>query len=161
MRITLAIVLMFVFVALQIGFTPIIDIMDIAPHFVLIFVFFIAFTLGQSYGIWIGFFSGFLCDTFDAAHFGLHMALFVSVGFIIGSLKPKFYRDNLMLSVSILSITVFLYEIIYMLALWQFSTGIFFLNIFRYAIPGVLYSCILSILLFPLLKRIPFFQPGN
>lgn len=161
MRIALAIVLMFIFVALQIALAPIIDIMDIVPHLILIFVFFVAFTLGQSYGIWIGFFSGFLCDTFDASHFGLHMALFVFIGFVIGSLKPKFYRDNLILSVSIFAITIFIYEILYMIALWQFSIGVFFLNIIRYVLPGVVYSCFLSFFIFPLLKHIPSFQPRN
>ena len=100
MRIALTIVLMIMFVALQISLSTIIDIKDVAPHFILLFLFFVAFTYGQTYGIWVGFFSGFLCDIFDASHFGLNMALFLCVGFVIGSLKPKFYRDNLLLEVA-------------------------------------------------------------
>jgi rod shape-determining protein MreD len=161
MRIALSIVLMILFVALQVSLVPIIEIKDVAPHLILIFVFFVAFAFGQTYGIWIGFFSGFLCDIFDASHFGLNMALFLCIGFIIGSLKPKFYRDNLFLELSILAITLFLYEILYMFALWQFSFGIFMFNIVRYLLPGILYSVVISLIIFPLLKRIPYFKPRN
>lgn len=149
------------FAALQISLSPIIDIKGIAPHFMLVFLFFVAFSFGQTYGIWVGFSSGFLCDIFDASHFGLNMALFLCIGFVIGSLKPKFYRDNLMLELSILAITLFVYEIFYMLALWQFSFGIFLLNIVRYVVPGMVYSIVVSILVFPLLKRVPGFSPRH
>lgn len=161
MRIALVIVLMLVFVALQISLSPIIDIKGIAPHLVLIFLFFVAFTFGQVYGTWVGFSSGFLCDIFDASHFGLNMALFLCIGFVIGSLKPKFYRDNLMLEISIFAITLFLYELLYMIALWQFSPAIFLLNIVRYVLPVILYSVVLSLLIFPLLKRAPFLRTRN
>jgi rod shape-determining protein MreD len=161
MRVALVIVLMIVFVALQISLAPIIDIKDIAPSFILIFLFFIAFTFGQRYGIWIGFFSGFLCDIFDASHFGLNMALFLCIGFIIGSMKPKFYRDNLMLSLSIFAITLFFYELIYMIVLWQFSFGIILLNIIRYVLPVILYSAIIALFIFPLLKQVSYFRTRN
>jgi rod shape-determining protein MreD len=161
MRLALSIIFLIVFVALQISLGPIIEIADVAPHFALLFVFFVAFTFGQTYGIWIGFFSGLLCDIFDASHFGLNMMLFICIGFFIGSLKQKFYRDNLLLEVGIFAVTLFLYEIIYMIVIWQFPVGIFLLNILRYVIPRIIYSMVISLLLLPLLKRVPIFAPRN
>ena len=159
MRLFLIIILMFIFVALQISLGPIISFNEIAPNLILIFVFFVAFSFGRTYGIWIGFFSGFMSDMFDSTHFGLNMSLFLVVGFIIGSLKERFYKDNVFVEVIIFAITILLYEIVYTLFLWQFSVGIFFLNILRYSFPRVLYSTIISLFLFYLLRRTPHLTP--
>lgn len=161
MRLLFTIILMFIFVALQISLSPLISIKEIAPNLILIFVFFIAFSFGQTYGIWLGFFSGFLCDTFNSTYFGLNMALFLIIGFIIGTLKVKFYRDNLFVQVIIFAITLLLYEIIYTILLWQFSVGIFFVNILRYSIPQVFYSALISLFIFSLLRKIPLFATNH
>lgn len=161
MRVFLVILFMIIFVALQISLAPIISIKEIAPNLVLIFVFFVAFSLGQTYGIWIGFFSGFMSDLFDSTNFGLNMGLFLIVGFVIGSMKARFYKDNVFVEIIIFAITILLYEIVYALFLWQFSVGIFFLNILRYSIPRVFYSVLISLFLFSLLRKIPHLAPGN
>jgi rod shape-determining protein MreD len=155
MRIFLLVVLMLAFVVLQVSVSPLISFVGFSPNFILIFIFFVAFTYGQKYGIWFGFLSGFLCDIFDYTHFGLNMILFLIVGFIIGTLKVKFYRDNVFIEVIIFSITLFCYGIIYMLLLWQFEFGVFLFNIIRYIIPHVLYSSIVALLLFLLFRKIP------
>ncbi len=161
MRVFLVILFMIIFVALQISLAPIISIKEIAPNLVLIFVFFVAFSLGKTYGIWIGFFSGFMSDLFDSTNFGLNMGLFLIVGFVIGSMKARFYKDNVFVEIIIFAITILLYEIVYALFLWQFSVGIFFLNILRYSIPRVFYSILISLFLFSLLRKTPHLAPGN
>jgi rod shape-determining protein MreD len=161
MKLLVVIVLMVVFVALQICLTPTIGIKDISPNLVLIFVFFVSFSFGQTYGMWTGFFSGFLCDLFDSTNFGLNMALFLTVGFVVGSMKPRFYRDNVFVEIIILAIVLLLYEIVYAILLWQFSIGIFFLNIFRFSIPRVFYSVVIGVILFPLLRKIPLFSEDH
>jgi len=161
MKTLLIILLLIVFVSLQISLAPIISIKDITPQLIFIFVFFVSFTLGQTYGIWVGFFSGFLCDIFDSTHFGLNMGLLLIAGFVIGAMKPKFYRDNLLVDILFFAVALFLYEIIYLILLWQFSFGIFVLNILRYSMPSVLYSTIISLFVFTLLKRIPHFVPNH
>ena len=89
------------------------------------------------------------------------MALFLTVGFVVGSMKPRFYRDNVFVEVIILAFALLLYEILYAILLWQFSIGVFFLNIFRFGIPRVLYSIAISLILFPLLRRIPLFSENH
>ena len=155
MRLIIIIILMIIFVALQISLAPIISVIGIEPNLILIFIFFVAFSFGQTYGIWIGFFSGFLCDIFNSTHFGLNMGLFLIIGFIIGSLKEKFYKENIFIEIIIFAITLLLYEIIYMLLLWQFSIGVFFFNILRYSIPNICYSTIICLILFSLLRKVP------
>jgi len=150
-----------IFVALQISLSPVMSIKDIAPNLILIFVFFAAFSYGQTYGLWVGFFSGFLCDAFDSAYFGLNMGLFLIVGFAVGSIKTKFYRDNLFVELIIFATTLFLYEIFYSVLIWQFSPGMFFLNIIRYSIPRVIYTSLIACFVFFLFKKIPIFAAGH
>jgi rod shape-determining protein MreD len=161
MKTILIITLLIVFVSLQISLAPIISIKDITPQLIFIFVFFASFTLGQTSGIWVGFFSGFLCDIFDVTHFGLNMGLLLIAGFVIGTMKPKFYRDNLLVDILFFAVALFLYETIYLILLWQFSLGTFLLNILRYSIPSVLYTTIISLFVFTLLKRIPYFVQSH
>jgi len=161
MRLLLVTILTILFVTLQISLSPVVSICSILPNFILIFLFFIAFSVGQTCGMWVGFFSGFLCDMFDPPHFGLNLTLFLLFGFIVGSIRAKFYKDNLFVSLIIFVISIFIYEIFYTLLLWQFSPGVYFLNILRYSIPRVLYSSVIGIFLFPLLKRIPFLTVKN
>ncbi len=153
MRLFVITILLFIFVAIQISLSPIISINDIMPNLILVFVFSVAFSYGQKYGLWFGFLSGFLCDIFDSAHFGLNMSLFLIIGFVVGSTKEKFYRDNLIVELSIFAITLFLYEIFYMLLLWQFSPGIYILNIFRYSIPRIIYTSVFAVFVFYLFRK--------
>ncbi|GAJ21590.1 unnamed protein product, partial [marine sediment metagenome] len=48
------------------------------------------------------------------------MGLFLIVGFVIGSMKARFYKDNVFVEIIIFAITILLYEIVYALFLWQF-----------------------------------------
>ena len=89
------------------------------------------------------------------------MALFLTVGFVVGSMKPRFYRNNVFVEIIFLAIALLLYEILYAILLWQFSIGVFFLNIIRFGIPRVFYSIAISLILFPLLRRIPHFSENN
>jgi hypothetical protein len=76
-------------------------------------------------------------------------------------MKPRFYRDNVFVEIIILAIALLLYEIVYAILLWQFSIGVFFLNILRFGIPRVFYSIVISVILFPLLRRIPLFSENH
>jgi len=161
MRIIIIVLLMFIFVALQISLSPMISIKDVAPNFILLFVFYIAFSFGAVYGLWFGFFSGFLCDLFNAQQFGLNMGFFLIIGFVIGLMRSKFYRDNLVVEIIIFSVVLLFYELFYSLVLWQFTAGIYFLNIIRYTIPRVLYTTLIGFFVFSLFRRIHILKPGH
>lgn len=155
MRVFLVIFFLLIFVALQISLGDTISIKGITPHLVLLFVFFSAFSFGERYGMWAGFFGGLFCDIYNPQFFGLNMILFLIVGFAIGSTHTKFYSGNIFVSIIIFSFTLFLYEVAYSILIWQFTFGNLIFNLLRYSIPRIIYTSILGLIIFPLLSKIP------
>jgi rod shape-determining protein MreD len=155
MRVFLVILFLLIFVALQVSLGDTIAIKGITPHLVLLFVFFIAFSFGERYGMWVGFLGGLFCDIYDPQFFGLNMTLFLVVGFVMGSAHTKFYSGNIFVSIIIFSFVLLLYEIAYSILIWQFTFGNLMFNLVRYGIPRVIYTSIVAFILFPLLSKIP------
>jgi len=70
-------------------------ILNAGPQLLLVATIFFGFHFGRGRGSEIGAFSGLLRDIFTIGGFGVNTFLFLSVGFLAGSLREKLSKDSI------------------------------------------------------------------
>ncbi len=137
---------------LQLILTDLIEIKQIRPDFLLIFVVWFAQHEGQAYGTIVGFFAGLFQDVYLVHFFGLS-ALGKSVtGFIAGLISQQSKTQKSFWFLLNLGINSFIHDFIYFNI--YLGTGIgFFHRIFFYIIPSSFYTFIIGIIFYSLVPR--------
>lgn len=142
---------------LQLMFLDNIKISGSKPDLLIALVVFFAIFFGPGAGVEAGLVSGLLKDTYSLDIFGVNVVLLSLVGFIVGSLGPKLFRESKLTQL----LLVFTFSVLYMIVHYFVSS--FILKITYITLPDYLYSLILpssfytamlSVLLFPILINI-------
>lgn len=132
-----------------------ISILSIKPNTMIILIVSFAFMRGEIEGSLIGFFSGILIDSFFGNFLGLNAIIGFLIGFFAGKLFQEYYKNVFFIPLILVALFDFLYEVAF-----------FFFNILLRGepnilpflkstiIPEVLYTSLISILLYKILYYI-------
>ena len=124
----------------------------IIPNFMIILTSSYGFMRGRKSGLLIGFFSGLLMDLFFSDILGFYALIYMYIGYFNGVFKKLFYPEDIKLPIALIVGSDFVYNItIYMLTFLlqgRFQFTYYLLNII---IPEMVYTIIVTCILYPLL----------
>ena len=130
----------------------------VRPNLLLIITVFFGFADSANNGMLTGFFGGLLCDIFFGSYIGVYSFLFMILGCLGGVMAKIFYQDDIIFPY----VTIALSDGLFGLMCYVFMfllRGRFVFSDYLYGviIPELLYTILLSFLLFPLLRRFKHF----
>ena len=124
----------------------------IIPNLMIILTASYGFMRGRKSGLLIGFFSGLLIDIYFSDILGFNALLYMYIGYFNGVFKKMFYPEDIKLPIALIVGSDFLYNIlIYILTFMlrgRFQFIYYFLNII---VPEMVYTIIVTFILYPLL----------
>lgn len=122
------------------------------PEFFVPMIIVMALAIGKKDAITLAAISGFILDIYFRRAFGLRILLFVTIAFILGSLREKFTRRSLFVISIITAVTGILYILSYGLGLIflgiETKTGAVFFNLFSFQIPIQIVLAIIYYMIF-------------
>ena len=124
----------------------------IIPNLMIILTASYGFMRGRKSGLLIGFFSGLLMDIFFSDLLGFYALLFMYIGYLNGVFKKLFYPEDIKLPIALIVGSDFLYNIlIYLLTFLLKGRFQFLYYFFNIIIPEMVYTIIVTCILYPLL----------
>ena len=124
----------------------------IIPNLMIILTASYGFMRGRKSGLLVGFFSGLIMDMFSGNILGFYALLYMYIGYLNGVYKKMFYPEDIKLPIALIVGSDFLYNIlVYLLTFLlkgRFQFIYYFLNII---IPEMVYTIIVTCVLYPLL----------
>lgn len=153
MKIVFYIFLFIICFFLQLILTDLIEIRQIRPDFLLIFVIWFAWHEGPAYGTLIGFFAGLIHDAYLVNFFGLSSLGKSISGFIAGLISRQSATQKSFWFLMNLGISSFIHDFIYF-NIYLIGTGTgFFSRLFFYIIPSSFYTFIIGIIFYSLVPQ--------
>ena len=121
----------------------------VKPDLLLIFVVFWALFNGKTEGVKMGFIFGLAEDLFVSRFIGLNVLCKMSVGYLVGMMENRFFKDNYLVPVITLLIATIVNNVLYMLII-QIGGADFSLRAFIWdaTLPAAIYNACLSLLFY-------------
>lgn len=124
----------------------------IIPNLMIILTASYGFMRGRKSGLLIGFFSGLLMDIFFSDVLGFYALLYMYIGYLNGVFKKMFYPEDIKLPIALIVGSDFLYNIlIYIITFLLRGRFQFIYYFFNIIIPEMVYTIIVTCILYPLL----------
>jgi rod shape-determining protein MreD len=136
-----------VFCIIQVSILYTIAIFQVTPNIVLAIVIYSALVYPRA-GIWIGFATGLFLD-FYSPTLGYNALIGTIIGYGIGILSSKIYKDLLILWIIILFVCSLLNDIVIFISKHELYLYFFF----RYILTGAIYTTVIGLIMFYLLKK--------
>ena len=131
---------------------PSLNLGGIVPNLMIIVTASYGFMRGRKSGLLTGFFSGLLMDIFFGNILGFYALIYMYIGYLNGVFRKIFYPEDIKLPIALIVCSDFIYNIvIYILTFLlkgRFQFLYYFLNII---IPEIVYTIIVTCVLYPLL----------
>ena len=127
----------------------------IVPNLSIIVTASYGFMRGRKSGLFIGFFSGLLMDIFFGDLLGFYALIYMYIGYLNGILGKIFYPEDIKLPIALIVGSDFLYNIcIYLLTFLLKGRLQFFYYFLNIIIPEMVYTIIVTCILYPFLLMI-------
>lgn len=127
----------------------------VTPDIVLITIIAIGLIYGKKEGVFIGFMGGVLSDILYGSVFGLHALPFMLIGYFMGMISERVYRDNRIIPFLFTIIGTFIYHVYFYFI--QYLMGVDF-NAYDYlrnfTTISLIINAILIILVYPLFLKL-------
>lgn len=125
---------------------------SISPNLLMIVTVSLALMRGKKVGLLVGFTSGLLIDIFYGDVIGFYALLYMCIGFINGFFRKIFYPENIKLPLLLIMLSDLSYGLIiyFLLFLMRWKTDFLF-YFSKIILPEVIYTLILSLMIYPLL----------
>lgn len=124
----------------------------IIPNLMIVVTASYGFMRGRKSGLLVGFFSGLIMDIFSSGVLGFYALIYMYIGYLNGVFKKMFFPENIKLPIALIIGSDFLYNIIIYVLIFllkgRFQFSYYFLNII---IPEMVYTIIVTCILYPLL----------
>ncbi|MDI6839787.1 MAG: rod shape-determining protein MreD [bacterium] len=133
---------------IQISILLNIAVFQVTPNIVMILVIYIALFYGKT-AMWVGFLTGLFLDLYSSS-LGYNALVGTMVGYGVGSIGTRVYRETPILWMITLFVTSLFYETVIFAS--QKELSLFFFG--RYIMPGALYTTIVGVIIFSILRRI-------
>lgn len=125
------------------------------PNLLMILVFSFGFIRGSLEGMLIGFFCGLLNDLFFGNTIGFTALMYSVLGYGMGLIGNLYYTDFVNLPLLLCLFSILIYHIgIYVFAFLINGYGSFGSYLSNVALPELLYTGIMTLLLYPLIRRV-------
>ncbi|MDO4452921.1 MAG: rod shape-determining protein MreD [Eubacteriales bacterium] len=153
-KITVILMIFFCFI-LQSTLFQQLAIASIAPNLLLIITVSFGFIRGKREGIWIGFLCGLLMDLSVGTMIGVNALFYTSIGYINGCFYHIFYDDDIRMPIFFVAVSDLAYGIAVYATMFLLRGRIdFFYYLRRIIIPEVLYTLVITILLYKIIYRL-------
>jgi rod shape-determining protein MreD len=132
---------------------------NIKPNLFIILIVSIALLRGNVEGAAVGFFTGLVQDLISGRAIGLYALLGLYIGFIMGSVNKRLYRENILISIFFTFIATIFYELVVFLTILISGINTDFIEALKKALttiilPEAIYNGIMSIPIFILSIRL-------
>lgn len=144
----------FLIVLIQSSVLDYVEIFNVKPNLLLIFIVATALLRGNVEGAVIGFISGLSQDIVSGKLLGFYSLLGLYLGLIIGSVNKRLYRENFFLIIFFTFISTVVYEyIVYLLGIFFRGKGDLLYPFQNVIFPEAIYNCALSVFIFMIAIR--------
>lgn len=131
------------------------QVFGVLPNTALILVISFSVYSGKNKGALIGFIIGLLQDIVFGKMIGLNAMIYMLVGFTVGYVNRKLYKDNPIVPVLLTASSTVAYETIHMIFIYLMRYRIELLTVFKnMLIIEVIYNSILSVFIYALISRL-------
>ena len=125
----------------------------VVPDLLIILVVAVAFTRGTNRGMLTGFICGLLVDLTYSSFIGLFAMMYLLIGYITGFAHKIYDENDYTLPLILISLSELVYNLMYYVFFYflngKLNFGFYF---YRFMIPRVIYTVLISILLYRLLN---------
>ncbi|MCT4606686.1 MAG: rod shape-determining protein MreD [Marinisporobacter sp.] len=130
-------------------------ILGILPNTSLIIVVGFSILWGKKNGAIVGFFTGMIQDILLGYMIGVNPLIYMLIGYNIGILEKKIYKDNHLAPIFFTTISTVVYHLMYYVIMYTANNGVNIVFLFRKIILlEVIYNAILSIFIYRILYKI-------
>ena len=127
---------------------------SIVPNLLLIITVSFGFIRGKKEGIWIGFLCGLLMDL-SVGTIGVNALFYTAIGYINGCFYHIFYDDDIRMPIFFVAVSDLAYGIAVYASMFLLRGRInFFYYLRRIILPEVLYTLVMTILLYKIIYRL-------
>ena len=127
----------------------------IVPNLMIILTAFYGFMRGKKSGILIGFFSGLCLDIFFSNLLGYYALIYMYIGYMNGKFRKLFYPEDIKLPLFFILGSDFIYNMICYITSFLLKGRFQFIYYFIHIIiPEMIYTIVITCILYPLLKWI-------
>ena len=124
----------------------------IVPNLLIILTASFGFMRGENEGLWIGFFSGLLCDIFFGDVLGFYALIMMYIGFLNGKFNRIFYPEDIKLPLALIIISDISYSmtcyVLLFLLQGKFNFPFYFTNVI---LPEAVYTILVTCILYPII----------
>ena len=124
----------------------------IVPNLLIILTASFGFMRGENEGLWIGFFSGLLCDIFFGDVLGFYALIMMYIGFLNGKFNRIFYPEDIKLPLGLIIISDISYSmtcyVLLFLLQGKFNFPFYLTNVI---LPEAVYTILVTCILYPII----------
>lgn len=144
---------------LQVNFFNWFTIAGVMPNLFIILILVIGLFTGRAIGITVGIIAGILLDFFIGKSIGISSIMFGIIGFIGGYLDKSFSKDSRITIILMVILATFVFEVgKYAINIMLYKIPIEMLPFLRLLIVEIIYNVILTIILYPLIKKTGYYM---
>lgn len=156
------ILIFFIIYFLQSNFFSWFTIAGIKPNIFVILALFIGLFLGRKYGLCFGILYGFFLDSLIGRNIGMSSVMLGIIGLMGGYIDKNFSKDSRVMIMSMVAVTTVIYEIgLYIIQSVVLSYNILEVGVLiKTLFVEVIYNIIITIIIYPLIKRAGYFIEG-
>lgn len=157
------ILVFFIIYFLQSNFFNWFTIAGVKPNLFVILALFIGLFLGRKYGLCFGIIYGFFLDALIGRNIGISSVMFGIIGLMGGYIDKNFSKDSRLMIMSMVAVTTIVYEIIlYIIQSVVLTYSISEIGLLvRTLLIEVIYNIIITIIIYPLIKKAGYFIEGT
>lgn len=128
---------------------------DVVPNLLLILTTAFGYMRGEKEGLYIGFCCGLLADCVFGDVVGLYALIYMIVGYLNGFVNKLYYSDDIVIPITLVAASDFVYSFFYYIFEFLLRGRLgFFFYLRRIMLPELIYTVLISVLLYKLLHTI-------
>ncbi|PYG87289.1 rod shape-determining protein MreD [Ruminiclostridium sufflavum DSM 19573] len=148
-------ILVFTFVMVQVTILNFISISGVSPNILIILIVSISLLEGRTHGAAVGFSTGLCLDAVIGISLGFNSLLGMLLGFALGNINRRFFKENIFVMAICTFISTILYECAAIAGSYIYGLNISFLSAVKaVAFPEAVINSILGAILFFIIAQI-------
>lgn len=149
MKIIAYTILIFFAVLIQSSLGSSIRIYGVKPNITITLIVIVALMRGNIEGAVVGFFCGLMQDCVSGTVIGFYALLGLYLGYVIGSINKKLYRENILIAIFLTFVSSIVYEyLVYLLSTFLRAPLGFIEPMTKVILPEAIYNSAISIIIF-------------
>lgn len=127
---------------------PFLAIGGVVPNIVLVVVIVFGLLFGSRVGLAAGIAGGLLIDLTLGQLIGSHLLSLGTVGFVVGQVEDRVFKDNLLLAVLGGVIGSFIGQVVLICCIWLFLRAVSWVDFKETLLPSLVYDTVLCVLIY-------------